>query len=66
MSGRCRAPFDRLRFIIGAMVNYMGGPAVSQALLYGVAVIPGALCIGTLGFSYLAIRESIKIKIYEK
>ena len=36
--------------VIGTVVNFMGGPNVSNALLYGVAVIPIALCFGISGF----------------
>lgn len=46
--------------IIGGMVNMMGGPNTSQALIYGVAVIPIALCIGTAGFGFLFIEERAK------
>lgn len=43
--------------IIGGIVQAMGGPTVSQALVRGVAVIPIALFLGTSGFVFLLIRE---------
>lgn len=43
--------------IIGTMINLMGGPQVPEALKYGVAVIPVALCLGTGGFILLLIQE---------
>jgi len=42
---------------IGTMVNYMGGASNSQALIYGVAIIPVGLSLGTLGFTYLYFKE---------
>lgn len=44
--------------IIGNIVNACGGPNVSEAILYGVVVIPIALSLGCSGFAYLCIRES--------
>jgi hypothetical protein len=35
---------------IGSLVNHMGGPAAPKALVYGIAVIPVGLLIGTIGF----------------
>lgn len=43
--------------IIGWTINFMGGPNTSQALSAGVAVIPITLCLGTVGFILLFIRE---------
>lgn len=43
--------------IMGNVINAMGGPNVSQALVYGIAVIPIALCLGVSGFSLLFIKE---------
>jgi predicted MFS family arabinose efflux permease len=43
--------------IMGGIINVLGGPTVSQALLYGIAVIPVALCLGIGGFIFLFIRE---------
>jgi len=43
--------------VIGGVVNELGGASDSAALIYGVAVIPVALCIGTVGFLYLFIKE---------
>lgn len=43
--------------IMGGIINVMGGPDVSEALLYGVAVIPVALGLGTGGFILLFTRE---------
>lgn len=42
---------------IGTVVNAMGGPNVSDALIYGVAVIPIALSIGSLGFTLLFVMD---------
>lgn len=42
---------------MGGVINAMGGPTTPQALVYGVAVIPIALCIGTLGFVVLFAKE---------
>src|SRR5579872_6240070 len=44
--------------VIGVIINAAGGPNVSQALVYGVSVIPAALCIGTSGFVYLFMKEN--------
>jgi predicted MFS family arabinose efflux permease len=35
---------------IGSVVSAMGGPNAPKALFYGIAVIPVALCLGTVGF----------------
>jgi hypothetical protein len=35
----------------------MGGPTDSQALIYGIAIIPVALTMGTLGFTFLFFNE---------
>lgn len=43
--------------VIGTVVKGMGGPATSEALIYGVAVIPVALCLGTAGFLFIFIKE---------
>lgn len=43
--------------IMGAVINALGGPLVSEALVYGIAVIPVALFIGTGGFVFLLTRE---------
>lgn len=43
--------------VIGAIVNAKGGPADSEALVYGIAVIPAALCIGTCGFLALLAQD---------
>ena len=43
--------------IMGGVINAMGGSNVTQALLYGVAVIPLALFIGTSGFVLLLSKE---------
>lgn len=45
---------------IGSIVNMMGGTTIPQALIYGVAVIPVALSIGTAGFGLLLKEEKIK------
>lgn len=43
--------------IIGGIINIMGGANISHALVYGVAVIPLALCLGTGGYVLLFMRE---------
>lgn len=43
--------------IIGSIINTLGGPEVSQALVYGVTVIPVALCFGVCGFIFLLASE---------
>jgi predicted MFS family arabinose efflux permease len=42
---------------IGSIVNAMGGPSSSEALVYGVGVVPMALCIGVAGFLFLSGME---------
>lgn len=42
---------------MGGIINAMGGATNSQALVYGVAVIPAALTVASLGFTYLLARE---------
>jgi predicted MFS family arabinose efflux permease len=51
--------------VIGSVVSSCGGPQVSTALLYGVVVIPIALCIGFSGFIKLFFEER-KSKKLEK
>jgi predicted MFS family arabinose efflux permease len=46
---------------IGSTVNAMGGPAAPEALIYGVAVIPIALSLGTVGFIVLLSSEKKSI-----
>ncbi len=43
--------------VIGGIINAMGGPSTSQALIYGTAVIPITLALGAGGFVLLFIRE---------
>lgn len=43
--------------VIGWTINTLGGTANPTAFLYGIAVIPAALLIGTLGFIALAAKE---------
>ncbi len=42
---------------ISGVINAMGGPNTSQALVYGISVIPIALFIGTIGFVLLFSTE---------
>lgn len=42
---------------IGWLVNIMGGVHSSYALIFGISIIPIALCIGAGGFFLLLIRE---------
>ncbi|HEY4832279.1 MAG TPA: MFS transporter [Waddliaceae bacterium] len=46
--------------VIGFIVNATGGPNASQALVYGAAIIPAALCIGSGGFILLLLNEKAK------
>ena len=43
--------------LIGYIVHHMGGVGVHDALVYGIAIIPIALTIGSLGFVILMINE---------
>lgn len=45
---------------IGTLIQATGGPHSSQALLYGITVIPVALFIGTLGFIYILKCERVR------
>ncbi len=49
--------------IIGAVINAMGGPNVSEAIVYGVAVVPAGLCVGTAGFVLLNVWEKGSVNI---
>jgi predicted MFS family arabinose efflux permease len=42
---------------IGSVISVTGGQTSSQALFYGIAVIPVALCLGSIGFTLLFIQE---------
>ncbi len=50
---------------IGGIINFMGGPDLSYTLVYGVAVIPIALCLGTVGFILLFYFSREKVQIEE-
>lgn len=43
--------------VMGGVINALGGPTVSKALVYGIGVIPVALCLGTAGFVFLLAKE---------
>lgn len=43
--------------IMGNVISLMGGPAAPQAMLFGIAVIPVALCVGSAGFILLLAKE---------
>lgn len=45
---------------IGSTINAVGGANQSQALIYGVSVVPIALCMGTMGFIFLLVLEKSK------
>jgi MFS family permease len=47
--------------VIGAMINAMGGPSSSQAFVYGLSVIPLALCLGIAGFGALFVQEKREV-----
>lgn len=44
---------------IGGIVNALGGPGSTAALVYGTAVIPAALTVGVGGFVWLWHRERV-------
>jgi predicted MFS family arabinose efflux permease len=48
---------------IGGIINLTGGAHVSHALMYGVAVIPIGLFLGTIGFTVLATTEKASNEI---
>lgn len=48
---------------MGGVINMMGGSTESQALVYGVAVIPLALFLGTSGFLVLLSREKAIVPV---
>lgn len=50
---------------ISTIIDAMGGPNTAQALSFGVAVIPIALCLGTCGFLYLLKKERKFEKVAE-
>ncbi len=43
---------------MGSVINSMGGAGNSEAILYGVAVIPVGLVLGTIGFIVLLLSEN--------
>lgn len=43
--------------LIGWTINAMGGANAPEALVFGVAAIPIALCLGTSGFAFLSIAD---------
>lgn len=45
---------------IGGTISAIGGAANPQALIYGISVVPLALCIGTMGFIFLFAMERSK------
>ncbi len=46
---------------IGGIVNAMGGANNPQALVYGLTVIPIALCLGIAGFTGLFVQEKKEV-----
>jgi MFS family permease len=42
---------------MGSIVDALGGPSSSDALIFAVLVIPAALCLGTCGFIFLFTWE---------
>lgn len=50
---------------IGGIINFMGGPDFSHALVYGVTVIPIALCLGVSGFILLFYSSRKKVQVQE-
>lgn len=51
---------------MGGVINMLGGPSDSRALIYGVSVIPIALIIAFVGYSFLFVQEkkenALKVK----
>lgn len=43
--------------IMGGVINAMGGPNVSEALVYGIVVIPVSLCVASIGFGILQLKD---------
>jgi MFS family permease len=53
--------------IIGYTINIMGGATEAKPLVYGLSVIPVALCIGVCGFVWLFAQERVsRVPIAEK
>lgn len=50
---------------IGVVINTFGGVHSSSALVYGVSVIPVALFIGVIGFTFLFLKEKSKKALAE-
>jgi len=46
---------------IGGTISAAGGANQSQALIYGISVVPLALCAGTIGFIFLFVAGKSKI-----
>ncbi len=42
---------------MGGVINALGGPQTSQALTYGIAIVPIALALGSCGFLLLWMKE---------
>lgn len=45
---------------IGSTISAMGGTSHSEAFIYGIAVVPFALCLGTAGFVFLLVMDKSK------
>ena len=53
--------------IIGGTINMLGGATEAQPLVYGLSVIPIALCIGVCGFVWLFAQERVRsVPVAEK
>lgn len=48
--------------IIGSLIQTLGGPTSKLALIYGISVIPAALCLGAIGFLVLSLQERKRIQ----
>lgn len=49
---------------MGAIINYMGGPTSEKALIYGIAIVPIALSLGTIGFIFLMTKQrQVELKV---
>jgi predicted MFS family arabinose efflux permease len=48
--------------VIGLVINAYGGVEVTQAFIYGIAIIPVTLGIGAVGFLILAYQEKYIVK----
>ena len=51
---------------IGGLIDATGGTASSQALFYGISIVPLGLSIGTVGFVIMLLREKSQKKVLQE